>query len=258
MIEAMHSYTEHPDSQLFTMHTHDRYEIFCFLKGDARYYVEGTVYHLKPGDILIMKKAEAHALLLKSDAPYERMVIYFDLDALLGNFPDTMAAFLDERPLGTANRYSFSPEWLDDLERIVESPEEETKRLYLTVLLTEMKQAAPQLRQEHKDNLSQLIAYINGHLTEELSLEELCRRFYISRSHLNERFKQLTGTTVWEYIRTKRLVMAKVLLREGVRPTAVAVQCGFKEYSSFFCAYKKKFGVSPKEEYCKKLTILGS
>lgn len=254
MIEAQHNYTEQPDSELFTMHTHDRYEIFCFLKGEARYYVEGTVYNLRPGDILIMKKAEAHTLLLKSDAPYERIVVYFTADALLGDFQSSMLSFLDERPLGADNRYRASASWQTYLKEIVENPDREVKRLYLTVLLTELQAAKPQTKEEreHKDNLGALITYLNENLDGELSLDSLCRRFYISRSHLTERFKRLTGTTVSEYIRTKRLVMAKMLLQEGVKPTSAAIQCGFREYSSFFYAYKKKYGVSPKEEYNKK------
>lgn len=250
MIDAMRNYSEQPDAQIFTMHTHDCYEIFCFLKGDARYYVEGTVYNLKPGDILIMKKAEAHSLLLKSDAPYERMVIYFTADMLLGDFQSSMRSFLDDRPLGTDNRYRASNSWQTYLNKIVESPDGEIKRLYLTVLLAELQAAKPQTKEnrDHKDNLGALITYLNENLAGDLSLETLCQRFYISRSHLTERFKRLTGTTVSEYVRTKRLVMAKLLLQEGVRPTAAAEQCGFREYSSFFYAYKKKYGRSPKEE----------
>lgn len=251
-IEAFHSYTELPYINFAPMHTHDNYEIYCFLKGNAKYYVEGTIYSLRPGDILIMKKAEAHSLLMKDTMPYERIVINFYVDALLDDFQTILLPFLDERPLGSANRYPASMfsnrHWQEYLDRIVTGTDEHIKRLYLTLLLQEMWEATPKLKHqtETKDNLSELIGYINLHLTQDLALDDLCNKFYISKSHLTKRFKSLTGTTVGEYIRTKRLVMAKVLLQEGVRPTAVATQCGFKEYSSFFYAYKKKYGVSPK------------
>ena len=55
-LNATHSYTEKPDLSLFKRHTHDNYEIFCFLSGDAKYFVEGNTYDLKQNDILIIKK----------------------------------------------------------------------------------------------------------------------------------------------------------------------------------------------------------
>lgn len=254
IIKAEHNYTVHPDLDKFAMHTHETYEIYCFLSGSAKYFVEGTVYRLKPNDILIMKKAEAHSLLVSNDVPYERMFVYFNADALLGGFQERLSSFLNDRPLGKFNRYPASRfaerRWVDSLNKICNAADDDTKRLYLTVLVAELAEASEQLEQTElfKDNIAQLIAYINRHLTEELSLERLCDTFYISKSHLNRKFKQLTGSTVWEYIKTKRLVMAKELLQNGVPPTEVASRCGFREYSAFFYAYKAKYGVSPKQD----------
>lgn len=253
-IEAEHNYTIHPDLSRFSMHTHDTHEIYCFLSGNAKYFVEGTVYRLRPNDILIMKKAEAHSLLVSSDTPYERMIVNFNAEALLGGFANQMQAFLDERPLGKFNRYPASRfadrRWVEYLQKICSATDDETKRLYLTVLLSEMAEQLPPAdeKDEFEDNAADIIAYINRHLTEALSLERLCEKFYISKSHLNRKFKRLTGSTVWEYIKTKRLVMARELLHNGIHPTAAATQCGFGEYSAFFYAYKAKYGVAPKED----------
>ena len=57
-LEAFKNYTKKPNLNMFTPHTHNNYEIFCFLSGDAKYFVEGNIYNLKPGDILIIKKSE--------------------------------------------------------------------------------------------------------------------------------------------------------------------------------------------------------
>ncbi len=254
LITAEHNYTVHPDLTKFAMHTHEMYEIYCFLAGNAKYFVEGTVYRLKPNDILLMKKSEAHTLLVGSDMPYERIVIYFNSDALLGDFSNTLHTFLDERPLGKFNRYPASRfadrRWTEYLHKITSTDDEETRRLYLTVLVSEMAACEPpaQNKGEFKDHAADVISYINNHLTDNLSLQLLCDTFYISKSHLNRKFKQLTGSTVWEYIQTKRLVRARELLQSGMPPTVVAAQCGFHEYSAFFYAYKRKYGVSPKED----------
>ena len=54
MLWAKRSVTESPSPSIFKMHTHDCYEIFVFYAGDACYHVEGTVYPLQAGDILII------------------------------------------------------------------------------------------------------------------------------------------------------------------------------------------------------------
>ncbi len=255
-ILAEHKHTKQPNILKFCMHTHETYEIYCFLSGNAKYFVEGTIYRLKPNDILIMKQAEAHSLLISSDVPYERMLVNFNLDALWSYSEGTLN-FLNNRPLGKFNHYPASrfasQNWNYYLKRICETTDLNIQRLYLSVLVTELQQAAPSL-EEHEtvnDNAADVIAYINRHLTEELSLEQLCDKFYISKSHLNRKFKRLTGSTVWDYIKTKRLMMAKQLLQTGSLPTVVATQCGFREYSAFYYAYKNKFGVSPKDDTIK-------
>ena len=46
--------TYNPKNQKHPMHMHDNYEIYSFLSGDAEYYVEGSRYPLKSGDIILI------------------------------------------------------------------------------------------------------------------------------------------------------------------------------------------------------------
>ena len=61
----------------------------------------------------------------------------------------------------------------------------------------------------------------------------------------------MTGSSMWAYIKRKRLLLAKELLTGGENPYLVYEKCGFNEYSSFYRAYKAEFGVSPKEDHKK-------
>ena len=99
--------------------------------------------------------------------------------------------------------------------------------------------------------MSELIAYINSHLSDDLSLESICSVFHTSRSHTNRKFRQMAGSSMWEYVKRKRLLMAKELLLGGENPYRVYEKCGFNEYSSFYRAYKAEFGVSPKDDHKK-------
>ncbi len=257
IIDAKKTYTENPDTRLFQMHTHDGYEAYCFLGGKAKYFVEGTVYPLRPGDILIMKKAESHTLLLLKDQPYERIAVHFGADSLVGEGRDRLLTFLNDRPLGKNNRFPASlfkeKNWLYYLNKICESNDLSTQKLYLTVLISELCDSAHDIRpdSEARDNISEVIAYINSHLSDDISLDSICSVFHTSRSHTNRKFRQMTGSSMWEYIKRKRLLMAKELLFSGENPYRVYEKCGFNEYSSFYRAYKAEFGVSPKSDHKK-------
>ncbi len=255
IIVANKNYTQKPDLDMFQMHTHDTYEIYCFLSGNAKYYVEGNIYNLRSGDILIIKKAEAHTLLINTEAPYERIIVNFNIDALLGDNKELLLNFLNNKPLGKNNRYAASKfsntNWLYYLHNMCNSNTEFEKRIYLTVLIHELSQHYNDISidESHPDSTSDIIEYINTHLTENISLDSICSNFFLSKSHLNRRFKQMTGSTVWEYIITKRLLIAKELLKNGVHPTTAYTKSGFNDYCTFYRAYKTKFKVSPKADF---------
>lgn len=258
IIEATCSQTEKPSISGHVMHTHDTYELYCFLSGSAKYFVEGNTYPLKPGDILIMKKAEAHNLLITKQSPYKRIVINFNSDAIGENVRSKLVNFLDSRPLGIKNRFSASlfsgTNWLYYIEKIYSSDDTNLQSIYLTVLLSELCERFPEIitHEAASREMMDIMEYINSHLSSELSLDKICDRFFISKSSINRKFKKSIGTTVWEYITAKRLLLAKELLHEGIPPTNVYIESGFKDYCTFFRAYKAKFGVSPKNDLAKK------
>ena len=122
-------------------------------------------------------------------------------------------------------------------------------QIYLTALLNDLYEAYPIMCQycpQNTDQITAIIAYINNYFTTPLSVEALCREFYISNTRLNQLFRNTTGVPVWKYIMTKRLLYAKLLLESGESPASACVKSGFNDYSPFYRAYKAHFGVSPK------------
>jgi len=257
LIQIQKNYTEKPDTSMFNMHTHNNYEIFCFLSGDANYYIEGTIYNLKPNDILIINKLEAHSLLIKSTAPYKRIVINFDSDSLLIDDKNKLLKFINDKPLGINNHYPssifHSKNWIYYLEKICGSDDINVQRMYLTVLINELSESQKEITQKYSQHTetNSILKYINDNLTNNISLEKICDKFHFSKTHLNRKFKTVVGTTIWEYIITKRLHLAKELLKNGAHPTSVYLNCGFNDYCTFYKGYKNKFGVSPKDDFIK-------
>ena len=260
-IRSNYKVMEMPQASSFSMHTHNHYEIFCFLSGDADYSVEGHRYRLQRGDLMLMRKSEAHHLQLRSQARYERMYIHFDGDCLRDLDPEgRLLSPFHDRPLGKYNQFKASlfPDrlWRYYLEKICSYEDPDRKRYYLLTLLNELAECFEAVKASEQgqapDRAAVVMNYINRHLTEELSLSILAERFNISKTYLNELFKQSAGTTVWHYVMVKRLVTARERIQAGETPTSVCTDCGFQDYTTFYRAYKQHFGVSPRADHPRK------
>ena len=264
-LQFTHNYDTHPQQKDFFLHIHDQYEIYCFLSGNAEYLVEGNAYALKPGCILIMRPSEVHKVRIISEKPYERYVIQFADSLLDAVDPERylLKAFWD-RPLGQKNRYfpaefeKMRPmELLDAMCAPAENEQERRLKIlsYLYSLLEQLYTAF--LKKDdpfsvQRTSAEKMISYINQHLSDDLSLNLLSERFFLSVSQINRLFKQATGSPVGEYILAKRLMNARSLLREGQPAMEACQKSGFKDYSAFYRSYCKRFGVSPREDMSEK------
>jgi len=253
-IRAVKLYDEHPQQEHYRLHVHNAYEIFCFLSGDAMYNVEGNLYPLLPGDILLLKDNESHNLILNSDIPYERITVHFQCDdGISEKLSKILLTPVLDRPIGQFNLYSckeFSrTQWRYYLECICKAPDPIRQQIYLMTLLQEISEVFPRIKEQSApdsvDRILQITHYIDRHLAEPLSIQRICNRFYISQAQLTRQFKKSLATTVGAYVLTKRLLLAHNLIQKGTKPTAAYLQCGFRDYSVFYRAYKKKFGRSP-------------
>ena len=92
-----------------------------------------------------------------------------------------------------------------------------------------------------------ILEYINSNFQEDLSLDALANRFFISKYHLSREFNRIVGTSVYRYIIQKRLILAKQLISSGVPTSTVYQQCGFGDYSNFYRAFKAEYQMSPRE-----------
>lgn len=242
-----------PDPKYFPMHIHNNYEIFYFLSGDASYIVEGSIYPLHKGDLVLMRSAEAHHIRLQSASAYKRMVTNFLPAKPISSFVEKLLSPFHNRSLGQFNHYpavllqnSHIPYYMEQLCAFYHP---DIRSSYLTVLLCELCEQFKKLQQS-SDMLqpklyTNIITYINQNLTEPLSLHQISETFFISESQLNRTFRQLIGSTVWEYITTKRLLLAKQQIEEGGNPTKIYLDCGFNDYTTFYRAYRSHFGFSP-------------
>ena len=91
-----------------------------------------------------------------------------------------------------------------------------------------------------------LKAYVSDNLSGDLSTENVCEKFYISRTKLYRLSADAFGMGFSDYVREERLKAAKKLLRNGESPVwAVAEAVGIKDSNYFVRLFKKREGVTP-------------
>ncbi len=253
-----HSLDEMPNQSEFKPHTHSNAEVLYVISGKGTFHIEGKSYDLKHGDILITRPLEAHYLEIKPSVPYERIVISFQPDLFRSLDPDGyLLRPFTERKAGHLNQYHSTDMGDDSYSQWIYSMVQHCDNERLNIIA----QLLPLLNRLHsafgsvsKKNLEkgsieyEIIRYINNHIAENLNLQRICEKYYISTAQLCRRFKKATGSTVNDYITTKRLLLSRKLLSIGEKPVAVYEKCGFNNYSTFYRAYIKYFGHSPKND----------
>lgn len=122
--------------------------------------------------------------------------------------------------------------------------------LQMLVILNRLAIAAarePDARTGADSVVYRVLNYINEYYMEDLSLDFLANRFFISKYHLSREFSNLMGSSVHRYIVQKRLDLAKQMMSAGVPISEVCQHCGFGDYSNFYRAFRGKYRISPRE-----------
>lgn len=254
-----------PQTANVQLHHHDFYEVYFFLGQGMDYRVEGRIHHLSAGDLLLLSPMEFHQPIVKSEnADLERIVLWIDKSFLEGlsqkEFPLTRC-FSTARE-SHANLLRLSPAQRADItEKLGELIHEYYNGgdgaelcatgifLQFMVMLNRiaLKSAPKPDGQESSALISKVLSYIAEHYSEDLSLDTLAQKFYVSKYHLSHEFSRIVGTSVYRYVMLKRLQTAKQMLSEGASPGAVSLACGFGDYANFFRAFKMQYGIAPRQ-----------
>ena len=258
-IYVRHAVDGRPEQADYTMHVHNRCEVYLFISGNVEYLVEGSRYPLDTGSLLIMRPSESHAARILGSSRYERYAANFPAAYLAGIDPDALLLrpFL-ERPLGKGNLFTGRDMDMKLAEQLFAemaapaAPRERNIVLHTHIgMLLYMIAGAFSARGKTAPAAptfpERAVSYINRHLFEELSVRNLAGHFNLSTSQFSRLFRKGVGSSPWEYILRKRLVAARELLGDGATAQDACERSGFSDYSSFYRAYRTYFHESPGE-----------
>ena len=246
--------------QELDFHFHEFDRLVILLEGSVNYLVEEQSYDLLPWSVLLVRHHAIHKAVIDRSRPYERIILYLDRQYFERAFPGAgLMDCFDQADRRRRHLLTATEEQLKELKAAVEANEKaaadtrlgaqtmrETLIIQLLIHINRLHEAAPERAEVRGDpKVQEALSYINEHFREELSVEILAERLYLSPYHFMRLFKAQTGSTVHAYVRQKRLMNAARLIREGVPAARAAADSGFGDYSAFHRAFKESFGVSP-------------
>ena len=240
-----------PSPESFSGHSHNLYEILYFIKGDATYVIEDKKYKLSGGDLIITRPSKYHFIQMDSDADYERHNILFDhkrlgIDMrLLPKDIDVVNLKSDSIIGNVFKKFGYYAENFSEKDFMNIS----------ALLIQEMMYNLSLIKNESENNysvinplLSRALGYIGENIFTIKEISEVAQAVFVTDSYLYRLFKKELLKSPKKYIVEKRLIYAQNQIKRGRRPTEVAVECGFDDYTTFYRNYVEIFGKNPSDE----------
>ena len=243
-------------------HDHGTYEIFYLMSGQREFFIKDRTMIVEEGDIVIVAPRVLHRTTNAETPAHERLIVNIhesEIDAGRHADRDVFRPLLEREYsiVRTTGQHRLS---VDSLARQMiretrdRSPGFETyvRALTLQLLvrccrhLSEHRSEPPQSPGPMHERMSEIVRYINGHYAEELSLQRLAEKFYVSPYYLSRSFKEATGFAFVEYVNNVRINEAKKWLeRSSMKAGLIAKKVGFGSVTHFGRVFKSVTGHTP-------------
>ena len=241
-------------------HSHNNcYEILFAYSGNGAVVVKNKLYHLKKNTIYFINGIETHCFVPKNDTPYIRSKIiikstYIDTISSIANCRDIINDLFFEDG-GSCIEFDENQSMIINAEFLKIKNSIDAKDVYANINITLSLFKILTLSHSNKNskmptiknNISEVLTYINENIHQKINLDELCAYIHCNKYYLCHLFKKETNMTINEYIVLQRLAIAKKMLLYTDEPLSnIALGCGFGSFSYFSKLFKERENITPR------------
>lgn len=247
----------------FCLHNHAMYELEFYLSGDVTYMVDGIPYHMEPESLLLIGPTVPHKLFINSETSFERHILYI----YAGNQSAASALATDCLPALNGQKTGsvfYSADMVADMKPLLtelglcacseDKQLNELAPVFAQTVLAKLKILArtqkPTLYSVGEDRTMDTVKqFLIKNMASDISLQNVADRFQLSKDYCNRLFHKNTGMSIIQFVKYNRILYARQMLADGVSPSEASERVGFKDYSSFYRAYRAITGRKPREDY---------
>lgn len=226
------------------LESHHYYELYFLFKGDRKVFINEKSFNAKPYTVFFISPYTLHKTM--GDEYSERINVYVSKEFL----NESNVKFLNEV---ANNHYVLSQENAEFLYKVLlnasnnQSNDKENIIATTNAILFYLKSQELKLGKEPTNaTLQKILKYVNNNFDSNVTIKDICEKFYISKSSLFRIFNSNLQCSVLEYVLTLRLNHAKNLLTStNLRIEEIAKTCGFNSANYFSLIFKRKVKLSP-------------
>lgn len=242
-------------------HFHEFCKLLLLHSGSGGYTVEDRRYLLEAGDIVLIPSRAVHRPEFESGMPYERTIIYIDPDFLLRCstkdcdlrqlFECSFRHVVRADPQSRKKAFALADQLEKELheegcgQEILQNSTLLRLLVHVLRVLQNPEQIHPAAVESATGRILEIQRYLDAHLEEDLSIDAIAERFFISKYHMMRQFRRETGVSIHAYLTERRLFLARERIRQGMSAAESCFRSGFGSYSTFTRAYAKRFGTTP-------------
>lgn len=239
-------------------HWHRSIEFIVPQKNGVEVRVEGNIYHLYPGTLLLINATDIHEIkAINPKLPCSCYFIKIKFDFLLQAIPEieryTFHAFYDSE---------HNQDIIDIIMQLIQCEQNTLYKKQLLMfsyayrlcyeLITNYTKNAThnRLHRESKNRtrMIEILDYFDEHITESFDAKKIADSFHLSYGYLAKLFKNELGMTMKEYINSVRIRNASFDLLETDTPIIdIATKHGFVSAKSFYKEFEKVYHMTPKQ-----------
>ena len=232
------------------IHSHEHCEIMFAKEGCGEIIIDGNTYSFSKGDVIIYNPLTLHAEHFAENTDAE--VIFFGVSNL--NLECFEPGALCKGKFSVLKTGKYYDEFLFYCERLLH--EKNSKEFQyssisdslLNIIVSFILRLSDTTVTENSNTCLQIKDYLDQNYTSNKSIDDICKDLYINKYYLTHLFKDAMGVPPLKYMISKRISLAKELLKNSsLTIDEVALKCGYTDTSYFVKVFKKSEGITPQE-----------